>query len=157
MRSITTRSYHLTLEELSENKLHFNWSVLNETRKEILVFHLNNEISLYLLISMCVLLSKLDFGRARNKEEYVTLEMIHTDVFCEKGLLSFTVISWAISASIHLAVFLPSDRKVPISCSFQQLHGDAQQFSNLVLICYLCMKKTFRSRYQRHSHTANQL
>lgn len=52
----------------------------------------------------------------------MTLEMIHTDVFCEKGLLSFTVISWAISASIHLAVFLPSDRKVLSSCSFQQLH-----------------------------------
>lgn len=54
--------------------------------------------------------------------EYVTLEMIHIEVFCEKGLLSFTRLNWAISALLHLAVFLPSDWKVPSSCSFQQLH-----------------------------------
>lgn len=89
-RSITTQSFYLTLAELSENKLCFNWLALNETEKEILmsVLHLNQETSLCLLISLCVLLS-LDFFRARNKGGKCDLtDDLHWSILC-KGFIKF--------------------------------------------------------------------
>lgn len=83
--------------------------------------HLIQELSLCLLISVCVLLSQT-FEEQEIRGGNATLQMIHTEVFCAKGLSSFTRINCAISALIHLAIFLPSDLKVLSSCSFQQLH-----------------------------------
>lgn len=83
------------------------------------VLHLNQETSLCLLISLCF---AQIFSEQEIRGENVTLQMICTEVFCAKGLLGFTRINCAISALIRLATFLPSDLKVPSSCSFQQLH-----------------------------------